>query len=118
MPGTHQVAAAVLDRANHVTKLLVSHARHEREVQLAGRQQAGQALGVALVRLDPITRRPGDLPGGDDPDVDAARGASPGEPETSRPGLVDRADRPRQRREELHDLDRRHSQLHAAKLTG
>ena len=70
--GAHQIAAAVLDRADHVAELLVGDARHEREPQLARRQQPRQALGVTLVGLDPVTRRARDLPRGHDPHVDPA----------------------------------------------
>ena len=77
----------------------------------------GSALGVALVGLDPVTRRARNLARGHDAHIDPALTAGPGQTEPRRPGLIDRADRAGQRREELHDLARRHSQLHTAKLT-
>jgi hypothetical protein len=114
----HEIAAAILDRADHVTKLLVSDAGHKREAQLAGGQQPGEALSVALVGLHAVARRARDLAGRDDTHVDAALRRRTGQPEAGRPGLINRAHPARQRRQELRDLHRRHPQPHATKLTG
>ena len=64
--GAHQIPTDVCDRADHVTKLLGSGRKHERERQLAGGQQPGQTLRVTSVGLDPIARRARDLARGDD----------------------------------------------------
>ena len=45
-------------------------ARHEREPQLAGRQQPHQPDRVAPIGLDPITDALRDRPGRDDPHID------------------------------------------------
>jgi glycine cleavage system pyridoxal-binding protein P len=54
MAGAHQVGASVLDRADEVAEALVLHARHTRERQLAGGQEAGHPHGVTAIGLDPI----------------------------------------------------------------
>jgi hypothetical protein len=48
---------------HEAAKALVGDRRHEREAQLAGGQQAGQADRVAAVGLDPLARALGIDPG-------------------------------------------------------
>jgi hypothetical protein len=38
MPSLHQITTDLLDRAHHITKLLVGDRGHEREAQLTGRE--------------------------------------------------------------------------------
>jgi len=116
--GAHQVPARVVDATHEIAEALVRLAGHERERQLAGREQSHQPLGVTAVGLDPIPRRLGDRPRRDDPQVKTTIRRRACEPEPRRPGLIDSAHRsPELLQEPGHDDPRRAPQALHRKLT-
>ena len=75
-----------------------AHRRPSARTRSAARRRpaAGQALGVTLVGLDPITRRARDLARGHHPHVDPTLDRGARQPEPGRPSLIDRPHRTRQ----------------------
>jgi hypothetical protein len=93
MTCAHQILAGVLHAAHDVTEALIGLAGHERERQLARREEPDQALRVTTVGLHPIARGPRDRPGRHHGDVESALLAHPREDEARRARLIDRAQR-------------------------
>jgi hypothetical protein len=57
MPSPHQVNAGVLSGPDQIPGGLLGHGRHPHRGQLPNVQQPGEALSLAPVGLDPISRR-------------------------------------------------------------
>ena len=73
-------------------------------MQLTGREQPHQALGVAAIGLYPIARPARNQPRRADQTVNADRDQLAREHEPRRPGLIGRTHRPRQGRRERSDI--------------
>ena len=106
MPGAHQIRAQVLAAADQVAQLLLLFARDPHEPQFAGGEQPRQPDRVALVGLDPIPRAALDVPRRADRHLDPLRPRPADQPVASRPGLIDRAQRPRQLAQHVEHLPR------------
>jgi len=113
MPGAHQIAAQILTRTDEVAQRLLLDARDRHPMQLPGRQQPHQALGIATVGLDAVTGPARDQPRRADHAIDPGRRQAPRQHEPGRARLIGRADRPRQRgRKRSHILTATRQPLH------
>ena len=100
----HQIAAQVLAAADQIAQRLQLGRGNDDRPQLPGRVQPRELERVARVGLDPIAGLARDRARRADHHLDPRRPRRPRQPEPRRPGLIDRAHRPRQR---LQPLDRR-----------
>jgi hypothetical protein len=103
LAGAVEIAAQILARPDQVAQLLLIDRGDVHERQLARGQQAGEALGIASVGLDPVGRPSGNQSRRADAHVETTLGGGAGEREAGRAGLVDGE---RARPERLQELER------------
>ena len=117
MPRPHQLATRVLASADQIACRLLVRLRHPHRHQLAQPQQPRQPLGIATIRLDPVSRRTRDLRRRRNHAHDPRRRTGTREPVAGRACFVRHPHRPRKLPQPLDRLRRQRRRPQTPKLT-
>ena len=117
VPAAHQVGPDLLTSTAEMPRRLDARAGHGDDLQLPGKQQPGEQLGVLAVALDPVAGRTRRLTRRDHVDVQPHSRGSTVEREASRAGFVAATQRLRQRRQPADHLLAAAAETRPAQLT-